>query len=1232
MKKTIRKITLIIVTVITLFFGLNSISVFADSSVSSVTGVSLGSGVTTVLKATVDQQAVYNSALKTVIKWRKDALNDSSIKLNYNGTYYTVGTYLSKIGMSQSDYLNPKWSTNLEKIAIQRAAEGIYSLAHTRPDGTSCFTAKVGGETSNAEILAWGATDVADAIDLFAEEKADYIKEVNGQSHGVTGHYTTLINPTYKYYGFAGVNGAWAGEAKATASSTSATNLKGTYNFEVNFSKANVNKGTTWHGADVLSPGKQEQYSVTLNFDSDYAIKGTWTSSNTSIATVNGNGLVTSLKEGSTTITVTSGGMTFSKTIRVKQQYTLSYNANGGSVSASTKTLESGSTYGTLPTPTRTGYTFAGWYTSASGGTKVSSSTTISKNTTIYAHWSINKYTVTFNANGGTVSTSSKSVNYNTAYGTLPTPTRTGYTFSGWYTSKSGGTKVTSSTVMGTTNVTVYAHWSTNSYTLTYDANGGTAAFTSKTKSYGETYSAFPSTTRTGYTLTGWYTAATGGTKVTSSTTMGASNTTIYAHWTANTYTLTFNANGGSVSQSTKTVTYGQAYGTLPTPTRDGYAFTGWYESSTKVTDSTITGVGNKVLYAHWSRITSTLTFDPNGGTVTTTSKTITSGVIYGTLPTPTRTGYSFDGWYTAKTGGTKVTSSTVAGSTDTTVYAHWSLKNYTVTFNANGGTVSTTSKTVQYGSTYGTLPTPTKTGYTFNGWYTSPSNSGTQVTSSTLVGTSSVTVYAHWTASSYTLTFNANGGSVSESSKSVTYGSTYGTLPTPTRSGYSFDGWYTAKSGGTKVSFSTTMGASNVTVYAHWTQTNQYKLYFDLNGGTGSITTRTVTTGGTYGTLPTPTRDGYSFTGWFTSATGGTQVASNTIVGTSDITIYAHWSKVNETYTLTFNANGGSVSTTSRSVQSGVSYGNLPVPTRTGYRFVGWFTAVTGGTQVTSSTTMGSSNTTIYAHWTEKSYTIAFNANGGTVSEKTRTKKYGSTYGTLPTPTRSGYTFMGWYTTSSGGSRVSSSTKVGDANATIYAHWNASDTPSIEPTSTPTPTPSVTPSATPESTPTPEPTVVPTSTPEPASTPEPTVEPTTTTETVNMHRLYNKNSGEHFYTSSSEEMYHLVSLGWNYEGIGWTAPTTGTPVYRLYNANGGEHHYTMSESERDTLINVGWSYEGIGWYSADPNMSNAVPLYREYNPNAFANNHNYTTSKTEHDWLISLGWKDEGTAWYGIK
>lgn len=136
--------------------------------------------------------------------------------------------------------------------------------------------------------------------------------------------------------------------------------------------------------------------------------------------------------------------------------------------------------------------------------------------------------------------------------------------------------------------------------------------------------------------------------------------------------------------------------------------------------------------------------------------------------------------------------------------------------------------------------------------------------------------------------------------------------------------------------------------------------------------------------------------------------------------------------------------------------------------------------------------------------------------------------------------------------------------------------------------------------------------------------------ETMEMHRLYNPNTGEHFYTGNEAEKDALASLGWMYEGTGWKAPGRSyTPVYRLYNIYAGDHHYTMNEKERDALIEIGWTDEGTGWYSDD---DKGVPLYRQYNPNAAAGSHNYTANKKENDALVKMGWQEEGIGWYGRK
>ena len=136
-------------------------------------------------------------------------------------------------------------------------------------------------------------------------------------------------------------------------------------------------------------------------------------------------------------------------------------------------------------------------------------------------------------------------------------------------------------------------------------------------------------------------------------------------------------------------------------------------------------------------------------------------------------------------------------------------------------------------------------------------------------------------------------------------------------------------------------------------------------------------------------------------------------------------------------------------------------------------------------------------------------------------------------------------------------------------------------------------------------------------------------TSDVNVYRVYNPNTGEHFYTTSAEEADTLDKIGWDLEAIGWVAPSTGDDVYRLYNPNSGEHHYTTSAKERDALKVAGWNYEGVAFQSASKDYT---PIYREYNKNALAFNHNYTANKGENDELVNkFGWKYEGIAFYAL-
>lgn len=273
------------------------------------------------------------------------------------------------------------------------------------------------------------------------------------------------------------------------------------------------------------------------------------------------------------------------------------------------------------------------------------------------------------------------------------------------------------------------------------------------------------------------------------------------------------------------------------------------------------------------------ITFMPNGGVLSeSNTKNVTYTKSYGTLPVPTKIGYTFAGWYTEITGGTKIdNTSTLNTPSNQTLYAHYTPNTYTVILNSNGGSVSTSNISVTYDSTYSSLPTPIKTGYTFTGWYTALSG-GTQVTASTKVTTaSSHTLYARYAPNTYIVTLNSNGGSVSTSNISVKFDSTYSSLPTSTRPGYAFNGWYTALSGGTQVTASTKVTtASNHTLYAHWTLT-------DTTPPTCSLRVSGTTITGSYSDAG---GSGVAYYGYNSSMTGSSS-ATKSISGTGTYTFY---------------------------------------------------------------------------------------------------------------------------------------------------------------------------------------------------------------------------------------------------------------------------------------------------------------------------------------------------------
>jgi uncharacterized repeat protein (TIGR02543 family) len=736
--------------------------------------------------------------------------------------------------------------------------------------------------------------------------------------------------------------------------------------------------------------------------------------------------------------------------------YTLSFDANEGDVSPASQPVQYGSPIVELPVPTRDGYGFDGWHANKDGsGTTYTTGMKYEEehDVTVYARWIINKCTVTFNMNYPTgVVPPPKHADYGSSIILPSSVTRTGYNFEGWNTAAngSGANYAPNADYTVTGNVTFYAQWTANEYSLSFETNGGSSVNDKQVK-YGEAIGALPVSNRTGYTFKGWFNGSVRYTEVTVYLTEG--NTTLSAQWETNTYTLSFDANyPDAISLSDRQITYGSIIGTLPAlSSRTAYTFAGWNtrrngEGLTYTENSTYLEPGDITLYAQWTAKEYYIIFDSQGGTSVDNLKATYNSPI-GTLAVPVRAGYTFDGWFTEAN--EKYTDITVYNNTNNiTLYAKWTAGTYTLTFDAQGGS-SANSQQVTYGAIINVLPETVRLGYTFEGWFTEANGDGAKYTKETVYSvTDNTTLYAKWTLKRHTISFDAQGGNT-VSAIQTDYDATV-SLTDATRTGYTFKGWNT-KSDGTGISYIGSIhytADSDISLYAQW-EANTYTLNFDVQGG-NPINNQSVTYNHAVGILPNLTRTGYTFDGWFTGTNGGGIQYSETTVYTvaDNTTLYAQWTA--RKYLLGFNVNyaGADSELTIKDVTYGSTAGggeSLPVPKRPGYTFTEWNTEIDGSgiTYISATVYTVTGNTTLYAQWTPNLYTLSFEANY--IGEVTKPENpashnivYGSAVGTLPTLTHAGYIFMGWNTAENGSGETYTETTVYAVagNTTLYAHW----------------------------------------------------------------------------------------------------------------------------------------------------------------------------------------------------
>lgn len=461
-----------------------------------------------------------------------------------------------------------------------------------------------------------------------------------------------------------------------------------------------------------------------------------------------------------------------------------------------------------------------------------------------------------------------------------------------------------------------------------------------------------------------------------------------------NKYVLTYDGNGGTFSSG---VTIFTAYADAATgtttikltngPSKSGATFKEWNTKS----DGTGTGYSeganmtiskDTTLYAIWQAnavVTYTVTYNANGGSGAPSVQTTNPGVDLELSSTiPTRSGYTFDGWNSDQNGNgdSYEPGATYEFTSDVTLYAQWKdIEKPKVP----------TIVVVDYNTfNYSATDNVGVTGYYVSKSSTAPTTNSTWVTSTSYDINSAGTYYV-WAKDSngnisnsasinvYEITYNANGGNVSLTKEYILNGASI-VLPTPTREDYTFNGWYTEASGGTKVGTSYKVSAK-MTLYAQWTEVTttptEYLVDYDGNGGTVSREFDIIEAGKEV-TLPTATRSGYTFNGWYTAVSGGTKVGNAGAVYKpgGHVFLYAQWTKdattpTTKTFKVTFDANGGTLdgdstatcSTTSNSCDISV----LPRAMKSGYTFTGWGTSKTCTNGIISTITV-SKDETYYA------------------------------------------------------------------------------------------------------------------------------------------------------------------------------------------------------------------------------------------------------------------------------
>ena len=626
-----------------------------------------------------------------------------------------------------------------------------------------------------------------------------------------------------------------------------------------------------------------------------------------------------------------------------------------------------------------------------------------------------------------------------TAYGkrgssyTIYSPTISGYT-----PSKSS---VSGSFSSESNSATVYYYEST--YTISFDANGGSGAPSSITKKH-FTNAALPTATpsRTGFIFKGWGTSSStsyvsykpGATFYTNA------NMTLYAIWSAKTYTISYNANGGSGAPGSQTKTHGiKMLLSKVEPTRSGYTFLGWSTSSSATSASYQPGEwyyanANRTFYAVWQKnapTSYTVSYDANGGSGAPSSQTKTKDVTLTLSSTkPTRSGYTFLGWATSSsaTSASYQPGGSYTANASVTLYAVWSCNHASTKTVWDTGckwrkVCNNCGVTVSSGTTHGP--------YTYGDWVY---YSGSQHRRTQTCNHGDYSGYEYASHSGSTMCEKHSATQHKKYSYCSDCSSSYGTIS------YEDHTFSTFSSNGQTVSTCSQCGYTKTTAQT-------YTVSYNANGGSNTPASQTKVHGVTL-TLSSsvPYRFNYEFVGWSTSssATVATYTAGGSYAGNASVTLYAVWKYKPATYTVSYDANGGTGAPGRQTKTYGVTLTLTTIqPTRRNYLFLGWSKDrnATSASYSAGGSYTDNANVTLYAVWryNPETYTIRYDANGGTGAPASQTKTYGAPLTlSMIKPTRAGYEFLGWATSKSATASeyAPGEQYTNEAGVTLYAVW----------------------------------------------------------------------------------------------------------------------------------------------------------------------------------------------------